>query len=224
MADKVIVVKEHRTGCGCGFLALILIVGVIGFLVYTWGQAENREMERREAFEKSQRGKSVTEQSPVRSSEKTATPSDVWRVAQHRDEITDAVSYLLVLDGLRISEGIIDYVPRLVIALPQTARLSGDFSDAECYVNMDVEAIRRDGVVADVRINSDPAEKVCLTPSQNRHAAFLPKDYVKRLDGARTLIVRLETSLGNVRTYKFNLQGVSFYTLAKKLKRETSAQ
>lgn len=221
MADKVVVVKERRSGCGCGVIALLAIVAGVLFFIYIWGQGEFKKIEEREAFDRAQRGAA-----PVAPTTDTPppSPSDAWKVGRSRDDMTDKVTYILSLNGLRVEDGIINYTPRLVLQLPQSARTSGDFSGAECGVWIEPEAIKRTGVVAEVRIDQKPAEKILLLPGQNRSAVFLPSGFAKRLDGSRTLIVRLETSLGKVRTFRFNLGGVSFYTLAKKLKRDTPAE
>ena len=223
MADKVIVVKERRSGCGCGGLALLALVAVVGFVVYTWSEAENRKMAARDAFDRSQRG-AAPSGAALNADATPSTPSSAWKVGRSRDDMTDAVTYILALDGLRIEDGIVNYTPRLALQLPQSARTSGDFSAAECIVRIEPEAIHRSGVTAEVRFDQNPVEKIALEAGQDRSSVFFPAGFVKRLDGARTLIVRFDTSLGKVRTLRFNLGGVTLDALAKKLKRETVAE
>lgn len=220
MADKVILVKERRSGCGCAGLALLAIVAVVGVMIYSWAKNERRDMAARDAFDKSQRGDSAV---VLPSNPAPASPADAWRVGRSRDDMTDAVTYIMALDGLKIKEGILEYTPRLAIQLSQAALISGDFSSAECIVSIEPEAVKRAGVVADVRIDQNPVEKISMSAGQKRSSVFFPDGFAKRLDGARTLIVRFETSLGSVRTLRFNLGGITLDSLVQKAKREKGA-
>lgn len=223
---QTIIIKEKRTGCGCvgGALAVLAtIAAVVLLILYGVGKSALDDLDKEIAFDRSQRGE-TSNGVALHAAAAQSTPSSAWKVGRSRDDMTDVVTYILSLEGLRIEEGIFDYTPRLVFQLPQSARLSGDFSGAECCVWIEPEAIKRTGVVAEIRIDQKPVEKILLMPGQNRSAVFLPSGFVKRLDGARTLIVRLETSLGKVRTLRFNLGGVTLDALAKKLKRETPSE
>ena len=221
MADKVVVVKERRSSsCGCAGLALLAIVAVVGVMIYSWAENERRDMAARDAFDRSQRGDLAV---ALPSDPAPASPADAWRVGRSRDDMTDAVTYIMALDGLKIEEGILEYTPRLVIQLSQAALRSGDFSSAECLVAIEPEAVKRAGVVADVRIDQNPVEKISMSAGQKRSSVFFPNGFAKRLDGARTLIVRFETSLGSVRTLRFNIGGVALDSLVQKLKREKGA-
>lgn len=218
---QTIIIKEQREGCflqtlnlGCAIFALIvvLLLAALAWAIMTASRArENQSRAPAPRAAKTTQAAAAPEKAPP-------SPSSAWIVAQHKDAITDEVSFFLVLDGDPIKDGLIEYTPQLVLKVPRGTDGAGDFAAAESAIKISPEAVKRQGVVADVRINQNAAESIALTPSESRDVVFFPANFTKRLDGARTLVVRLTTSLGNTRTYRFNLGGVSHYTLGKKIK------
>lgn len=218
---QTIIIKEQREGCflrtlnfGCAIFALIVVL-LLAALAWAFIIAHRaRENQSRAPAPRAAK----TTQTAAAPEKAPPSPSSAWHVAQHKDAITDEVSFFLVLDGDPIKAGVIEYTPQLVLKVPRGTNGAGDSAAAESGIKISPEAIKRQGVVADVRIDQNAAESIALTPSESRDVVFFPADFTKRLDGARTLVVRLTTSLGNTRTYRFNLGGVSHYTLGKKIK------
>lgn len=226
---QTIIIKEQREGCflqalnlGCAIFALIVVLLLAALAWAIIAAHRARENQSRapapRAAKATQTATAKTTQTAAEPEKAPPSPSDAWLVAQHKDAITDEVSFFLVLDGDPIKDGLIEYTPQLVLKVPRGTDGAGDFAAAESGIKISPEAIKRQGVVADVRINQNAAESIALAPSESRDVVFFPADFTKRLDGARTLLVRLTTSLGNTRTYRFNLGGVSHYTLGKKIK------
>lgn len=201
---QIVVIREKRRGCGCGSLLLLAGVAIVALTIHGWYLTERDRIEAREKFDRAQRD---APQAPRADAQR-----DAWSAQLHRDEISDAETIFCHIAGVPIEDGLIDYIPRLVVRIPRGAPLS----KAICYLLIEPEAIARGGTMADVRVDRQPAETLELTPGANRSAVFLPDGFAPRLDGAQTLVVRLTTSLGYTRTLRFTLGGASLADVASR--------
>lgn len=220
-AAQTVIIREKRGGCGCVFIALLAIATAVVWALYCIGKKEDRKIEKSIEFDCARRG---VEYKPLDPDVENSAPIDAWTTGHQRDDLTDEDFYYIYCDGLQIEEDFLDYTPRLFLKLSRPPRAADTLQSADCLIVIETDAIRRDGCAAVVRIDAKPPEQVMLTPGQNRSSLFLPAGFAKRLDGARTLIVRFETSLGAVRTLRFNLGGVSHHALVQKMRREISTR
>lgn len=209
-----VIISEKREGCflqtlNCGCIVIITVLVVFLIIVF----CVLRTMKEDYSAFKNENQKA-----------ENSAPLNAWKVGHDKDDLTDENFYYIYCDGLHIEDGIIDYTPRLAFRLSEKPRAADSLQSAECILVIEPEAIPRGGCAAAVRIDSKPIEQVALTPGQKRSSLFLPAGFAKRLDGARTLIVRFETSLGKVRTLRFNLGGVSHHALVQKMRREISTR
>lgn len=203
MADKVIVVKERRSGCGCGALVLLAVLVFAGLSLVKWAHQENAKMDAEISFARAQAKAPKDAVTHKEVSRPTAAKS-AWQKQSKRDEFTDKTRTFYSLAGLPVEDGIIDYTPHLVLIVDEGRSIAA----ADCAIMIDPEAIQCSGTTGEVRIDRRPSETVALTPANSRSGAYFPAGFASRLDGAQTLVVRFETSLGRVRTLRFSLGGV----------------
>lgn len=140
----------------------------------------------------------------------TATAAAKWSVVTSTDPMTDAVSYLIGTDGdeYAVSE-YTKATPSLVIRIspescdPKTGRI---VADQDVMITFKPDAIRRDGTTALVRFDKSKAEPWTCSASTSRQAAFVERApaFIARLKKSREIYIRFETTLGAIRTLRFD--------------------
>ena len=147
------------------------------------------------------------------------SPLAKWEVFKKVDEMTDATTYLFTLDGERVDiNDFVSYTPKLVIRItPQSVLCGVPKYSQNVAIMIETEGFHRE--VQEVTIRVDSLEPVTgnLQTSTSRSAVFLPKSALKSLDGSKRLALRFTTTLGDVRTLKFNLEGFKLDDLETEL-------
>lgn len=216
---QTIIIKEKRSGCGCvgGALAVIgAIVAVALLVVYGIGKSALNDIDKRIAFDEARKsaGSSRPSASGVDTSASASAPGafPAWRFGRYSDPMSDETSYIYTLDGLRVAiDSLVDYVPRLVLQLSpvQFSRSSNSVTlfKREVLVGIETEGMHRDKQPLEYRIDNAEPVSIDAPTTTDRRGAFLPSAVFAKLDGAKTLVVRFETTLGEVRVLRFNLSG-----------------
>ena len=147
------------------------------------------------------------------------SPLARWEVFKKVDEMTDATTYLFTLDGERVDiNDFVSYTPKLVIRItPQSVLCGVPKYSQDVAIMIETEGFHRE--VQEVTIRVDSLEPVTgnLQTSTSRRAVFLPEGALKSLDGSKRLALRFTTTLGAVRTLKFNLEGFKLDDLETEL-------
>jgi len=211
---QTIIIKEKRSGCGCigGALAVLgVIVVFILLVVYAIGKSAADDFEKEIAFDNARKAGSS---SPSASASTTSAPGvfSAWKSGRHVDPMSDEVTYIYALDGLRVDvDALVSYVPRLVIQLEpvQFSRSSNSVTlfKREVLVKIETEGMRRGSHELEYRIDDADPATVSANTTDDRSGAFLPSAIFSKLDGAKTLVVRFQTTLGATRTLRFNVSG-----------------
>lgn len=140
-----------------------------------------------------------------------------WQVGRHLDPITDDVSYTVSTPGERLNEDswLADNHPVLVFRIiPHFVNRKTNTLKAEilAHVYFDPDGIPRNGCTALVRFDSNTAKMFYMEPSTDRRAAFFsPEDSRHVYTAARkssVMLMRIETTLGHIRTFRFDLAGL----------------
>lgn len=216
MADKIIVVEKKRGG-GCGCLFALAIAGIVGALIWGWGKSEQREIEKRVAFDDARNSRPATTPAKPPAPDSSALPG--WRIASRRDEMTDKMAYYFALDGLRVSDGLVEYVPRLIIKAVAKSVDPLQYS-TEAVVRIETEGMARNAQKVVYRFGRSEAVTATLKTSTDRHSVFLPDGALQSLDGAPTFALRFTTTLGDVRTLRFTTQGFTLANFERELVRQ----
>lgn len=222
MADKIVVVREKRHGCGCMF-ALALLAG-IGVAVYGWYRGESRSIERRASYERAR--KSPAPALPAASKPAAPAPDASalpgWFVAMKRDDMTDELACYFALDGIPIEDGAIEYVPRLIVKAVPASTDPLKYS-ASVAVKIKTEGMKRNAQDVTYRFGTRPAVNASLETSEDRRAIILPGDALSSLDGCPTFALRFTTTLGATRTLRFTTQGFTIAAFEEELRRQLRA-
>ena len=244
---QTIIVKERGEGCflqtlniGCAIVFLV-IAAIVAFAVFIWYEAQPETQSSRAtpapspvaapvASPKNEPAKptavpvATPQASPVVA---PATPPPAppksplarWEVFKKVDEMTDATTYLFTLDGERVDiNDFVSYTPKLVIRItPQSVLCGVPKYSQNVAIMIETEGFHRE--VQEVTIRVDSLEPVTgnLQTSTSRSAVFLPESALKSLDGSKRLALRFTTTLGAVRTLKFNLDGFKLDDLETEL-------
>lgn len=141
-------------------------------------------------------------------------PARAWQIEKHADEMTDQIYYAIYTTGtvVRINE-LVAYTPQLQIRLhpkmlDSQGRMLGKF---EALFAISIECLTRKTTDVTTRFDSLPPKTETWTTSTERHGAFSPdpSDFVARLKSASSLRVRYTTTLGDIRTTKFDLANLT---------------
>jgi len=130
-----------------------------------------------------------------------------WQVVTQRDEMTDAETCEVVASGERVDAGAFGYVPTIRVRM--TAE--GERVKEEAYFTIETEGLRRGRFEGQVRFDTNAVETVAFVSSTERRAGFFAdgSGTVAKMAKARTMRIRFVTTLGAVRTLKFDLSGLA---------------
>lgn len=137
-----------------------------------------------------------------------------WDIVETTDAMTDERSYTLITrsEKLVTIQPYVQYFAGLNIRITPKRIEAGDkvISKQELYFTIDTEGLKRSGV--EVQLRLDKGEPVWETwdPSTDRRAAFSPKanSTIGKLVQAQRLTLRYSTTLGDIRTVCFPLDGL----------------
>jgi hypothetical protein len=213
--NQTIIIKERRSGCGCvgGALAVLgVFVAVVLLVVYGIGKSELDDIDKKIAFDEARKstGSTPPATTPATASAPGAFAS--WKSGRYSDPMSDETCYIYTLDGLRVKvNSLVDYIPRLVLQLtPVQYSKSSDavtLFKRDVLVKIETEGMHRGSQELEYRIDNAEPVKISATTTDDRRAAFLPSAIFSKLDGAKTLVVRFNTTLDDTRTLCFNLSG-----------------
>lgn len=134
-----------------------------------------------------------------------------WSVREHTDDITDELSYLVVQpasDAIEIMP-LVTYRPAIVLqVVPNGFTPTGGMTyKADAILKIDSEGLVRSGTDVTIRFDKDPPTTAHWESSTDRRAAFHPKpsSFISNLLSHTNLIVRYATTLGDIRTSKFDI-------------------
>lgn len=127
--------------------------------------------------------------------------------------MSDAITY----DVWKFGEAVkaadyVEYIPRFVVRIvPAGVTESGGMKyKAEPHFQIKADGLRRDYCKVTSRFDRAPAEESIWSTSTDRHGAFAPKpmDFTKKMIAATNLCIRFETTLGAIRTLRFDVRGL----------------
>lgn len=139
---------------------------------------------------------------PASTNAATATP---WIVTRSVDPVTDAESVTVSGTAPTITVRHNQHVPRLFI------RRRGEMTELFYTLGGEGANFPRAGATVTLRLDAEPAESSEWTASTTRATLFYHGDVaalVDRLRAADRLIVRVQTTLGDITTATFDLAGL----------------
>ena len=156
------------------------------------------------------------------------TTSAEWQINTITDEMTDVTSYAISTAGTEVDTGmIVKYQPWLhfritPISYDRTKNLM--HYRAETFFAIEHEGLKRGSTEAMIRFDKQPAQTVTVTTSTERRAGFFTPglDYLQKARSATNVTIRYTTTLGGIRTSRFNVSGLQDQILSvKKLHAES---
>lgn len=211
---QTIIIKEQREGCflrtlnfGCAIFALIVVLLLAAL---AWAIIIAHRARENQSRAPAPRAAKTTQTAAAPSAAPGAFAS--WKSGRYSDPMSDETCYIYTLDGPRVKvNSLVDYIPRLVLQLTpvQYSRSSDTVTlfKREVLVKIETEGMHRGTQELEYRIDNAEPVKISATTTDDRRAAFLPSAIFSKLDGAKTLVVRFNTTLDDTRTLRFNLSG-----------------
>ena len=131
-----------------------------------------------------------------------------WETVTSTDPMTDEISYSTGTLGDKYEiNSLLSSTPSLVVrlhpkALDKTGKLLGT---QKVILILESDRIHRNGTTLLVRVDKEPPEKWELSAATDRAAGFIenPSAFIQRLKKSNEVRIRLETSLGSIRTLRF---------------------
>ena len=137
-----------------------------------------------------------------------------WKAETHTDEMTDAKQFVVWTTGtvVRINS-LVEYTPQLQVRmtsptyLPDTDKIRAKF---ELLFTIETEGLKRSGAEVMYRVDDKEPITEIWSPATDRHGAFSPHavELIKELQTAQTLRIRYITTLGDIRTVRFDVTGL----------------
>lgn len=142
------------------------------------------------------------------------TTSAEWQINTITDEMTDVTSYAISTAGTEVDTGmIVKYQPWLhfritPISYDRTKNLM--HYRAETFFAIEHEGLKRGSTDAMIRFDKQPAQTVTVTTSTERRAGFFEPgmNYLQKALSATNVTIRYTTTLGGIRTSRFNVSGL----------------
>lgn len=242
-ASTAVIIKQNivQKGCGSGCGVFLLIVAVILFFVVKSCMSDYVAVRDRALHEPPPQAHHVADREPLtptaHQEQPRATPapatakpaatlpaakeSGTWKAQKNTDELTDKITFTFYTPGTRVEiDELLHYLPLLVVNVIPSHYDIQDTSVSYAYkvgVVIETEGFMRDRTPVAYRIDDRPATAEMFETSSDRRTAFFPKsNLLAEMKNAKTLIVRYETTLGNVRTTTFELEGLADAIAAQK--------
>ena len=142
------------------------------------------------------------------------TVSASWQINTITDEMTDVTSYAISTAGTEVDTGmIVKYQPWLHFRITPVAfdrEKNQMHYRAETFFAIEHEGLKRGSTDAMIRYDKHPAETVTVTTSTERRAGFFKPgmDYLQKALSATNVTIRYTTTLGGIRTSRFNVSGL----------------
>ena len=137
-----------------------------------------------------------------------------WNIDEKTDEMTDEKSYFVSCRGSMVAEAdMIGYRPALVLkVMPKKKTDTGAMLyNGDLMFMVETDAFRRNHDEIALRFNRDKPVVETWDTSTDRHALFAPdwKTTLRKLSASTNLTVRYVTTLGHVRTTRFETAGLT---------------
>jgi hypothetical protein len=137
-----------------------------------------------------------------------------WDIVTSTDPMTDETQYTIGTFGDKYEiNSLLSSTPSLVVrlhpkALDKTGKLLGT---QKVILILESDRIHRNGATLLVRFDKEPPEKWELSAATDRVAGFIenPSAFIQRLKKSNEVRIRLETSLGAIRTLRFSTAGLA---------------
>ncbi len=174
------------------------------------------------AFENARRRDAADCTSSAKQTDGAANHTLDWHIQRFDDPMDDSVRYVFSLPGVKVENGIASYRPRLALQFaPKSMSLSTGAIDytVDVAVIVGLEGVYPGSSDIEYRIGAKAAEKAKCIVSTDGNAAYLPASVFARLEGLNTLVVRVRTVIGGVRTLQFNLSGFRVCDVEAELRR-----
>ena len=137
-----------------------------------------------------------------------------WTVEKHIDEMTDARTYIIWTTGTVVQvNSLVSYVPQLQFRIrPVTwyAMLNQLKFSCEAAFAIETEGFTRNGVPVMLRLDDEKPYSETWNPSTDRRVAFspTPQPFLALAREKKMLRIRYGTTLGDIRTTRFELAGL----------------
>ena len=143
----------------------------------------------------------------------TCNAVEPWRIDQATDPITDETTYMVSTPGSKVTMSeYLAYQPELVIRItPKNATASGGMMyKADIMISIETDGLRRGNTPITIRYDRDAPSTEDWDTSTDRHAAFFPdwKSAMSKLGTSTNLTVRYTTTLGYIRTTRFDVRNL----------------
>jgi hypothetical protein len=145
-----------------------------------------------------------------------------WQINTITDEMTDVTSYAISTAGTEVDTGmIVKYRPWLHFRITPVAfdrEKNQMHYRPEVFFAIETEGLKRGSAEVAIRFDKRPAETVTVTTSTERRAGFFTPglDYLDKALSATNVTIRYVTTLGSVRTSRFNVSGLQDQILSVK--------
>lgn len=140
------------------------------------------------------------------------TANAAWTTTKIVDEMTDATKYFLSTEGTKIQiDDLSSYTPELCVRIaPIGYDVTTDTMSYkhEQFFTIKIEGLKRSGDAVQLRFDSAPAVSTVYSASTDRRAGFFNGEILKRIFSSTNVLLRFETTLGAVRTTRFNTVGL----------------
>ena len=145
----------------------------------------------------------------------TLTASAAWQIDTITDPMTDSTRYAIVTHGTQVAAGFgFKYTPTFCVRITPVSY--DQAKDQLTYTHEAIFGIEGDGLhrgrsQAMIRFDKAPAETLMITASTDRRAGFFAPDsgVVQRAMSATNILLRYRTTLGEERTTRFTVSGLS---------------
>jgi hypothetical protein len=143
----------------------------------------------------------------------TCNAVEPWRITQATDPMTDETSYMVYTTGSEVTMSeYLAYRPNLVIKItPKNATKSGSMTyTADIMLSIETDGLRRGNTPITTRYDRNAPTTEDWDTSTDRRAAFAPnwKTTMRNIVSSTNLLVRYTTTLGHVRTTRFDVRNL----------------
>ena len=137
-----------------------------------------------------------------------------WEIVTSTDPMTDETSYTIGTLGDKYA--VSPYTkakPSLLVRItPKKLNAAGEvLGQRNVILLLETDRFDRDGATLLVRFDKEPPEKWELSAATDRAAGFIENHsaFIQRLKKSNEVRIRLETSLGSIRTLRFSTAGLA---------------
>ena len=136
-----------------------------------------------------------------------------WRINKSIDPMTDELTYIVYTVGSKVSIGeYLSYNPELVFRIkPKNLTESGGMKyKADIMFVIETDGLRSENAQIMTRYDRNAPTTEYWDTSTDRHAAFAPdwQAAMRNIESSTNLLIRYTTTLGHVRTTRFDVRNL----------------